>query len=239
MVAVRGDDRPGAKRAEPASTGRDGRSGGRPGERPGGRPGGRDARPGDRRDGRPGGGDRFGGPRSGDRFANDRFSGAPREDARGPRLGDMAFRAQRDAMDHAQAALRKLAAQAHGEVLTPLMGAWQTRQADQVPPAQQLGRGVPPQARVAWTQALGQAAAGAAPEALLRLEMAADLPSPAEHQDARRALQLQLLTRRGEATPEQTWTQDVARVLAGAHEDASARRLQNALKALMRGAERR
>jgi hypothetical protein len=239
VVAVRGDDRPGAKRAEPASTGRDGRPGGRPGERQGGRPGGRDARPGDRRDGRPGGGDRFGGPRAGDRFSNDRFSSAPREDARGPRLGDVAFRAQRDAMDHAQAALRKLAAQAHGEVLTQLMGAWQTRQADQVPPAQQLGRGVPPQARVAWTQALGQAAAGAAPEALLRLEMAADLPSPAEHQDARRALQLQLLTRRGEATPEQTWTQDVARVLAGAHEDASARRLQNALKALMRGADRR
>ena len=35
---------------------------------------------------------------------------------RGPRLGDAAFRAQREAVEHAEAVLRKLAAQAHGEV---------------------------------------------------------------------------------------------------------------------------
>lgn len=50
---------------------------------------------------------------------------------------DPAFRAQRD-VEHAQEALRKLAAQAHGEALTQLLGAWQARDAEQLPSAQQL-----------------------------------------------------------------------------------------------------
>ena len=47
-------------------------------------------------------------------------------------------------------------------------------------------------------------------------------------------LQLQLLTRRNAPAPEQTWTQDVAAVLATAYADAVARRLQNVLKVLLR-----
>lgn len=86
----------------------------------------------------------------------------------------------------------------------------------------------------AWAQALGAAASGDAAEALLRLEMASEVPTPADHLDARRALQLKLLTRRNDPTPAQTWGQDVARVLASAHDAAAARRLQNALKVLMR-----
>ena len=65
--------------------------------------------------------------------------------------------------------------------------------------------------------------------------MAAEVPTPAEHLAERRALQLQLLTRRHEAGPAQTWGQDVAQVLASAHDEASARRLQNALRQLLRG----
>ena len=49
--------------------------------------------------------------------------------------------------------------------------------------SQQLGAGA--QCRTGWRRG----------EALLRLEMAAELPTPAEHLNARRALQLQLLTR--------------------------------------------
>jgi hypothetical protein len=71
-----------------------------------------------------------------------------------------------------------------------------------------------------WVQALSAAPGGDAGEALLRLEMAAELPTPAEHLNARRALQLQLLTRRNDPAPAQTWGQDTARVLASAH-DAS------------------
>jgi hypothetical protein len=131
--------------------------------------------------------------------------------------------------------LRKLAAQAHGEALTQLLGAWQQRQPDQVPSVQELGRRVTPAVRTAWTQAIGAGAApGQAAEALLRLEMAAEVPTPAEHLDARRALQLQLLTRRNDPAPAQTWGQDAAAVLAAPHDDTSARRLQNALKALLR-----
>ncbi|HPR45324.1 MAG TPA: DUF349 domain-containing protein, partial [Ottowia sp.] len=169
-----------------------------------------------------------GGDRSGDRFSRD--DRAPR----GPRLGDAAFRAQRDAVEHAQAALKKLAAQAHGETLTQLMGAWAERQPEQVPSAQELGRAVTGGVRGTWTQALGTAPRGDAGEALLRLEMAAEVPTPADQLDARRALQLQLLTRRNEAGPRETWTDDAAKVLASPHSDAAARRLQNALKVLMR-----
>ncbi|CAM5782655.1 DUF349 domain-containing protein [Ottowia pentelensis] len=218
LIAMRGDDRPGARKAEaPAARGP-----GRFGDRPGGRDGAR---------GGPGRGDRFGDRREGGRFG-DR---PPRED-RGPRLGDAAFRAQRDAVDNAQAQLRKLAAQAHGEALTQLLGAWQQRQPDQVPSAQELGRAVSASVRGNWAQAVGSGAsdAGKADEALLRLEMAAEVPTPADQLAARRALQLQLLTRRNDPAPAETWAQDTATVLASAHDDAHARRLQNALKTLLR-----
>ncbi|MEN9903914.1 MAG: hypothetical protein RLZZ555_479 [Pseudomonadota bacterium] len=215
LVAVRGDDRPGMVKAQPAA--------GRPGDK-GPRAGGRDERGGrDARDGRREG---FGRGERGDR---------PGFEPRGPRLGDAAFRAQREAVEHAEAALRKLAAQAHGEVLTQLLGAWEKRDAAAIPAAQALGGRVG-NARAAWVQAVGKsaAAAGAGAESLLRLEMAAEVPTPAEQLDARRALQLKLLTRRNDPAPAQTWTQDVAQVLASGYEAAQARRLQSALKVLLR-----
>ena len=212
VIAMRGDDRPGARRAETqAPAGRGGKFDPR---RPA--PGGRDAR-----DGRPGG------------FRGDRDDRRDRED-RGPRLGDAAFRAQRDALEHAQAALRKLAAQAHGEALTQLMAAWEKRDAEQLPSHQELGKVVSPQVRQGWIQALGKPAGGDASEALLRLEIAADVPTPAEQISARRQLQLVLLTKRNEPGPQETWGADVARVLATGYDAGAARRLQNALKALLR-----
>ncbi len=197
VVAVRGDDRPGMRRSEPAPQARAGR--GPAGDR-------------DRRDGR-----------------------APRDAAaRGPRLGDTAFRAQRDAMEHAQIALRKLAAQAHGEALTRLMNAWKSRDAAQVPSVQELGGKVPAGVRSSWAQAIGAPAGAVAEQALLRLEIAAELPTPAEQLAARRAMQLQMLTRRNEPAPAETWAQDAALVFAGASDEASARRLQGVLKVLLR-----
>jgi ATP-dependent RNA helicase SUPV3L1/SUV3 len=211
VVAMRsGDDRPGGRRADTAAAARGGRFDPR---RPGA--GGRDARD-----------DRRGGGFRGDR--DDR-----RED-RGPRLGDAAFRAQREALEHAQAALRKLAAQAHGEALSQLMAAWEQRSSEQVPSHQELGKVVSTQVRQAWTQALGKPPAGDASEVLLRLEIAADVPTPADQIAARRQFQLQLLTRRNEPGPQETWGMDVAKVLATGFEANAARRLQNALKALLR-----
>lgn len=217
VVAVRGDDRPGAKKeAAPVA-------GARPGDRrDGGR--GRDAARGDRggRDGRDSSRDMGRGRREFGR------------EERGPRLADPAFRAQRDAMEHAQEALRKLAAQAHGEALTQLMGAWQARDAGQMPSAQQLGGKVTAPVRSSWSNAIAAAPKGDAAEALLRLEMAADVHTPADQLAARRALQLQMLTRRNDPSPQQTWGQDVAVVLASGSDEASARRLQSALKQLLR-----
>ena len=219
VVAVRGDDRPGMKKDAPAAPVR----GGRPGDRRDGR-GDRDAGRGPRADGHFGDRNDRGG----------RFGDRPAYEDRGPRLGDTAFRAQRDAMEHAQLALKKLAAQAHGEALTQLLTAWEKRDAALLPSTQELGGRVTGAVRGAWAQALSAPAAGDAAEALLRLEMAAEAPTPAEHIDARRFLQLQLLTRRNDPAPAQTWGQDAARVLASANDPASARRLQNVLKTLLR-----
>ncbi|MEA3394727.1 MAG: DUF349 domain-containing protein [Pseudomonadota bacterium] len=210
VVAVRGDDRPGMKKAEPAApAGR-----GRPGER----------REGGRRD-----------ERGFDRGAERGGRREPRESYREqPRLGDAAFRAQREALEHAQLALKKLAAQAHGESLTHLLAAWEQRDASQLPTVQELGSRVTPAVRTLWSQALSAAPAGEAATALLRLEIAAEVPTPAAALEARRALQLQLLTKRNDPAPVQTWGQDAARVLGSAFEAEQARRLQNALKVLLR-----
>ncbi len=232
VVAMRGDDRPGQKKAEPAQAARGGKFGDRKGP-PGAGAGGR----GDARGPRPSGDNRFEpfrpegrSDRGGDRGGwTER---GPASDA--PRLGDSAFRAQREALEHAEMALKKLAAQAHGESLTGLLNAWQQRSADAVPSSQELGRAVPAAMRTAWSQAIAKDASGDASEALLRLEMASEAPTPAEHINARRALQLKMLTQRNAATPAETWGQDAARVLASAHDEASARRLQNALKNLLR-----
>ena len=77
--------------------------------------------------------------------------------------------------------------------------------------------------RGAWVQAVAGAPKGDAAEALLRLEMAAELPTPAEHLNARRALQLKLLTRRNDPAPAQTWGQDAAAVLASPFDATPAR----------------
>ena len=218
VVAVRGDDRPGMKKEEPAVPGRGGKFG-------------------DRKDG---GRDNSRGPRDA-KFAGRTEDRGPRRDSRdnstwsdAPRLGDTAFRAQRDALEQAQFALRKLAAQAHGEALTHLLGAWEHRDAEQVPSAQELGNRVNAAARSAWTKVLAAAPAGDAATALLRLEMAAETPTPAEHLSARRMLQLQLLTKRNDPAPVQTWNQDTTTVLASAFDAANARRLQNVLKVLLK-----
>ena len=182
-------------------------------------------------------------PRRDDKFAaggrdarrdEGRFPAREERAQRGPRLGDTAFRAQRQALEMADQQMRRLAAMAHGEVLTQLLSAWEQRQVDALPTAQALGQRVNAATRTAWAQALGSAPASADATALLRVEMAAEVPTPAEALDARRQLQLQLLTRRNEAPPAQTWAQDVAKVLAQAHDASQARRLQTALKVLLK-----
>lgn len=208
VVAVRGDDRPGMKKAEPAAPARGARKGA---------------------PGRPERGDRM---ERGDR--------GPRPDRlerteRAPRLGEAAFRALRHAQEMADHTLRKLAAQAHGEVLTHLLHAWKDREPEQVPALRELGGRLNPAQRQAWVSAVGQSPSqGKGDEALLRLEIAAEVPTPASHIEARRRLQLQLLTQRHQAGPKETWAQDVATVLAEPHGEDNARRLQAALKSFLR-----
>ena len=210
VVAVRGDDRPGQKKTEPVVAGRFG-------DKPGARRNERDA-PGRRND-------RDAPPRGRERepFAD-----------RGPRLGDAAFRAQRNAIEQAENILKKLAMQAHGETLVHLLSAWQQRQSDQLPPAKELGNRVSAGQRQAWVQALQTDAKGDAATALLRLEIAAEVNTPADHQPARRQLQLQLLIKRNEAPPAQTWAQDMAVVLQSAYDADAAQRVQAVLRVLLK-----
>ena len=225
VVARRGDDRPGQQReAAPAAAGAR-----RPGERPGASRGAGTGRPG-----------AAGAPRDDRGFGrgfDDRR--APRADAADapPRLGDAAFRAQREALEGAQQALNRMAVQAHGEVLVQLLAAWEQRDPEALPAAQALGSKQAASVRPQWCAVLASgptAQAQAAGEALLRLEMAAEVPTPAEFVDARRAFQLKLLTRRNDPPPAQTWAQDAATVFASGHEPGSARRLQTAFKVLLR-----
>jgi hypothetical protein len=222
VIAARGDDRPGTRKDAAAAAGT---RPGKWGDRNDTSRGSRDSKP-----GAPG----FQRPDS-------RDGGRPRPDSwqDAPRLGDAAFRAQRDALEHAQMALNKLAVQAHGEALTQLLTAWEKRDASLVPGSQELGNRATPATRTSWVQALG----GEAKEttktsdphvALLRLEMAAELPTPADDLDARRSLQLQLLTRRNDPPPVQTWGQDAAAVFSGPFNPMAARRVQNVLKILLK-----
>ncbi len=159
----------------------------------------------------------------------------PRE-ARGPRLSDEAFHAQRKAIEQAEFALKKLQMQAHGEVVTTILTAWQNRTADGIPAANALGKAVNSATRMQWAQALGkpEAATEAAGTALLRLEMATGAPTPADYLNDRRGLQLQLLTKRNDPAPSQTWGADVAKVLESGYSEAAAKRLQANLKALLK-----
>ena len=216
VVAVRGDDRPGNRRDTP-NTGKDRPAAGRDS-----RTAGRGERAGERHDAR----ETRGGRRDG-------LHAGARHDA--PRLGDAAFRAQRDAMEKAQAALRGLAAQAHGEALMQLLGAWERRDAEQVPAVQALGGKLPPATRAAWAKAVGAApAVGDTDATVLRLEIAAEVPTSAEHLAQRRMLQLQLLTQRNAPSPQETWEKDVATVLQSPYAPAQAKRLQAVLKAMLK-----
>ena len=226
VVAVRGDDRPGMRKTEPAAPSRGGKFGDRKdGPRPD-RGGERPARPGSRD-----GSDGYRGAGQGGRDGRDSRDMARPE---APRLGDAAFRAQRDALENAQFALKKLASQAHGEAIVQLLTAWEKRDAALVPTVQELGTRANAAARSAWVQALEKTPQNDASTNLLRLEMAAELPTPAEHLSARRALQLQLLTRRNDPAPAQTWVQDAASVLASGFVPEQARRVQNVLRVLLK-----
>ena len=235
VVARRGDDRPGQQRdAAPAAGARRGAERSGPGGRDGARDGARSGSPrgaGGRSDGT-GAGRGFG--RGADERRGGRFESA---EAAPPRLGDAAFRAQREALEGAQQALNRMAVQAHGEVVVQLMAAWEQRDPEAIPAAQALGSKQAASARAQWRSVLAAGPAGqpqAAEEALLRLEMAAEVPTPAEFVDARRAFQLKLLTRRNDPPPAQTWAQDAATVFASSHAPGHARRLQAAFKVLLR-----
>ena len=239
VIAVRGDDRPGQKKTEPQST-KPGFGKGGPSAFGKGRPNSSDARGGakgdardsrDPRDSRDSRSDSRG-PRG---FGASEGSFAPR----GPRLGDQAFRAQRQALELAQSTMKKLSVMAHGEALSQLMSAWQSREPQKVPALKELSSRLTPAQRQEMVQALqtmdtSPKAQTLASESLLRLEIASGVSTPASHLSERRAFQLQLLTRRNDPPPEQTWVQDLGKLLKSEFDAEKSARLQNTLKVLLK-----
>ena len=223
VVAVRGDDRPGANKGDHRVAqdprGRNGSKGGKDS---------RDSR--GSRDSKPTGNARTGQGRD---FKDSRDPREQRE-PRGPRLGDAAFRAQRQALEAAESAMRKLAAQAHGQTLTNLMSAWKDKNAELVPPLKELGSRINANQRMNWTKSIQDSGEKTNLEALLRLEMAANAPTPASDLQARRNLQLQLLTKRNAPAPAQTWAEDAASVFSGPYDPDVANRLQTVLKTMLK-----
>lgn len=213
VIARRGDDRPGAQvatasappRQRPASD----RSTRREGESSG-------------RDGSVRGFQ----PR-GNRFDNERTRGD------GPRLGDAAFRAQRDALAKADHAMRHLAESSRLASFDQLLQAWASGDADAMPAATTLGKRMGTKDWQAWRLAVGQGGQSEQTDSLLRLEIAADVPSPANELSQRRMLQLGILTNKRDAPPQQTWAADVAKVLAGKHRADHAARLRQVLAKLL------
>lgn len=218
LIAMRGDDRPDAKKQDQGLQAAQQRAHAKPG---------RGERSRLERQDRP---ERDGsrGPRRGERDSLPRLSGA-------------VLHATRKAEEAAQMALRKLQQQAHGAVLLQLIDSWQSRDAQALPAAAELGRSVKAATHKAWQASLSASptAPAQASTALLRLELAADVPTPAEHLNAKRQLQLQLLTQKNAAGPAETWAEDVAIVLASSHDASAARRLQAVLGKLLRTAASR
>ena len=242
VIARRGDDRPGMRKPDAAPDSRGGKFGDRKDARsgPGGKPGGK---PGGARQSTDNKFEPYRPERPEREERTPRFSDRPAFDDRGadrgprietPRLGDAAFRAQREAFEAANLALKKLHVQAHGEVLTNVISAWEKRDAALLPSAQDLGKVITPAVLGTWAKAVATPSGKDAAQALLRLEMAAEVPTPAEHISARRIMQLQLLTQRNAPTPAQTWGEDTAKVLAADFDAANARRVQTVLKVLLK-----
>jgi len=125
---------------------------------------------------------------------------------------------------------------AHGESLMQLMQAWEHREAERVPALKDLSSKLSPAERQLIVQSLQVTpkAQSQASTSILRLEMASEVPTPAQFLSDRRALQLQLLTRRNDPSPQQTWTRDVAQVLETSYDAGLAQRLQNTLKVLLK-----
>jgi ATP-dependent RNA helicase SUPV3L1/SUV3 len=119
-------------------------------------------------------------------------------------------------------------------VLGQLFSAWQNRQADLVPEAKALHAKMPAATRTMWQKAIASPSATDTAALLLRLEIAANAPTPAEHLNDRKMMQLQLLTRRHEASPSETWEKDVAQVLSGNFQEDQAKRLQTVLRGMLR-----
>lgn len=252
VIAMRGDDRPGAKlgkevqakdagRADPRK--RDGArdnkrdSAGRDGPRSDPR----NARDGERRDARGARDERGSRPDRRDERRDDRHDDRHGERHQGLYLPGKIQATLRDARERAAKALKNLHSQAHGKSLQALLDAWQNRDVQTLPALTELSKRLKPAEYQLWQKTLAapqnntganKTASGPSPEeALLQLEIAAELPSPAAHQTARRQMQLQLLTQRKHQDPDAgAWKNLVAQIFASPYSDENAQRLLAVLK---------
>jgi hypothetical protein len=148
-------------------------------------------------------------------------------------------REMREAHDALHRRLRDLDAESRLGAVDVLLDAWRDRSLDKVGDRKSFALSLGPKFKAAldaWLQAVCSPAKHSgerAQEALLRLEILCDLPSPAELQPARRLMQLKILAERSRPVLEAQWGREVEAVLGAAFEDAAARRLVTVLRKLL------
>jgi hypothetical protein len=161
-----------------------------------------------------------------------------RRDDRGPRANPQLMQAQRKAHDAAHKKLHEIAQGKRGAAFDSLMKAWAARDAAQMPELSLLGLKLAKPQWQAWQQKLGAAASVKEADrdaALLKLEVAYEVDSPAEAQTARRMLQLSLLASRGRDALVSGWHEQVATVLGAPAEEAASARLMACLRRVAAG----
>jgi Domain of Unknown Function (DUF349) len=168
-----------------------------------------------------------------DRRGSARDERGPARDERSHRANPQLLNAQRKAHDAAHKALHSIAMGKRSAALDHLLAAWAARDVSKLPELAHLGLKLNKAQWQGWQQKLGAASSTseeAKHAALLKLEVALEVESPESAQSAKRALQLSLLASRGREALVASWADQVAQVLASAHEDTAAQRLMACLK---------
>jgi ATP-dependent RNA helicase SUPV3L1/SUV3 len=158
-----------------------------------------------------------------------------RDSRDGPRANPQLVQAQRKAHDAAHKKLQELAQGKRGNAIAALTKAWAARDAALLPELSDLRFKLNKAQWQGWQQAIAvpaKADEAARDAALLKLEVAFELDSPAEAQTARRALQLSLLASRGRDALVASWPDQVATVFASASTEQAAARLMACINAM-------
>ncbi|MDI9336249.1 MAG: hypothetical protein QM520_04385 [Gammaproteobacteria bacterium] len=139
------------------------------------------------------------------------------------------------ALVEAKKTLKELKQRVYGDLVQQIVDAWEQRNVELLPSLRDLGKQVNATMRSKWLDALSKVAHTEELGAwLLRLEVAADVPSPAEFVTQRRLLMLSNLSSKNKSPPSLTWAEDLAQVFLGTFNQRAGQRMVKILPALLK-----